>query len=308
MVAACSVLQGRAIEDDLPGDMPLQVENETDSSDSSEATSESSRASSSHSTAKDAASTFEGLLSKLSIALKDVSEPPAKDSLKAILVPARPASELEGILRSVQLTIGCLYEFPIRRPAAADRAQGKRLTKFAHYDPYDKAYIDDKFPFASDYLKGRLRKSIMHRRNLLDYRQEHDTKIKAPGPLPTLPILQNRTKTNQHASGAPYSETTSLHKSQEVSEFAPSSKQSTELSKATTFNPQQFTPIIMADPFGNDRAPVTESLASSAASSNTNHHNKLHIPPRPRACVEGNPFECPHCYVLCQVQTRHGWR
>jgi len=207
----------------------------------------------------------------------------------------KPIAEVPQLLDTLKFTITCLYRIPLRRPATVDRASHLPSSHLAYFEPFDKAYVDERCPAASGDLKQRMQKAISRRRRILEYRAHHYKTIKSS--IPTSDPFQNLRpipgviKTNQ-AGRADLSES--------------QSNKPSEISKATTLKPTDF-PTFTSGAIPEDNVSVAESTPSTNPSLWTGNQ-KLYVPPRPKASEENSPFLCPYCFVVCRVKSDNAWK
>lgn len=212
----------------------------------------------------------------------------------------KPIAEVPQLLETIRFTITCLYRIPIRRPATVDRSKKLSSIDLSYFEPFDKAYIEEKCPAASDWLKQRFQQMIYNRRRLLHYRARHYKNIK--------PNLSEVAFERPHHTMEPTHGNTASEP-MEIENLTPSEHQSSrpsQISKATTFDPSRF-PTLPQDLLNADNVSIPESMPSTNPSLWTGKQ-KLYVPPRPKPSEGTKEFLCPYCFVVCQVKSDESWK
>ncbi|KAF2638390.1 hypothetical protein P280DRAFT_509120 [Massarina eburnea CBS 473.64] len=211
-------------------------------------------------------------------------------------------------LHAIRHTIDCLYQLPLRRPAAISRIREESEHELQYFEHFDILYVRDKFPQLAEFIAARLGKLITRRRQLLLYRKGHQEKLQklTIGPKPAITQILGRemAKSVQEDIGEPTIRATSQK------------TRITAQTKATTANVEQIT----AD---YNRTPESRPATSVAASEST-RQVRLNIPPRPALNPKVNNlglhvermertrrsefFECNYCRLLPTITSDLAWK
>jgi hypothetical protein len=210
-------------------------------------------------------------------------------------LPRQNTLGLAYFLQSIRHTVDCLYKIPIRHPAPLDRIANEAPDTM--YQHFDCLHIEDKFPQAQEYLVDRLGKMNSRRRRLLAYREHHHREI----------FPEDRKEDLTESSGASQPTKTTKNDPSQARHVGASQSQapSSRLQKsshATTFQSK----LLQAPEGAFDTFSDTKSSVASTYTGGT----KLEIPPRPRG-PDREPleeFECPYCFILCQITSEQAWK
>lgn len=218
----------------------------------------------------------------------------------------RPTKEVSQLLYSLKLTITSLYKMPIRRPAPAERLD--RLAKASSnetslYEHFDVMYVRDVFNRADQKLILHLGQMITRRRQLLQYRQAHNERLKREmddskeqideaksyGIIDIQPILASIPRTE------PPSQSLALD------------SKSKQDSQATTFKPPNY-PFDFQDAKKSEVQSLPDTVSSFA--SIWTGEEPLAIPSQPKGAngEDLEDFICPYCCVSCHITSSHGWK
>ncbi|KAF2192024.1 hypothetical protein K469DRAFT_346469 [Zopfia rhizophila CBS 207.26] len=222
-------------------------------------------------------------------------------TLDSSLELSEPASRLSSVLRSIQFTISCLYQLPIRRPAPVNRIRNDSANEVTFYEFFDVLYVKDKFPGLEQEVAIRLGRMITKRRQLLLYRKHHRDSLQ-PGTLsePSVEVVHRVSNTRErgiraHSEGRSESTIKSL-----------SQATHTQISsKATTLHTDQIAE--------KDELHIPESRpATSVAASEYTQNLRIHVPPRPAPKLQTGSrmmfFECNYCRLLPTITSDLAWR
>ena len=189
-------------------------------------------------------------------------------------------TELEQISRDVEQIITCLYRLSmtVRNPTPHDRYIKAGAIDTSFYEPFDIEHVRQKFPTAADFLVHRLGKAISRRRQYLKYRELHRAKL------------------------AHSSQPLDLH---EVILPAASVVTSTKLTETTasTFIERTPTKEFKFTDVASESGANQTSYATSTGSS-----SRVRMPSMPTDATNGQPFECPYCYMIDTVKDTRAWR
>jgi hypothetical protein len=180
-------------------------------------------------------------------------------------------TELQQLTTSVAEVITNLMQLSstIRNPAPHDRFKRSRNIDTSYYEPYDITHVKNKFPQADEFLVDRIGRAISHRRQYLQYRERHRSRL-AEG----LDAVDEITK------GVEGTVASSIPAAMRSSSEGPTSNNDIEF---------------------DDHASQT-SYASSKSG-----EGKLRPPPLPREGHDGTPFECPMCRYFVVIDQEVAW-
>jgi len=191
-------------------------------------------------------------------------------------------TELMQVKVAIKDIVTSLYKISmvIRRPLPSDRHVRSTQINVQYFAEYDRRYVCDKFPTAEPEMIDRLSRGVTRRRQILKYRKLHNESIQA-SITTTAPAMLSDIRLK------------GLSK-------APSSHIATS-TKATTFVPP--TDMVVEE---------VQSLADTESSyhSASSEQEVINIPPRPRGPdgEELEEFECPYCYIICEIKSSKAWR
>ncbi|EAU32780.1 predicted protein [Aspergillus terreus NIH2624] len=178
-------------------------------------------------------------------------------------------TEVQQIYQSLVEIINFLFRLSIaiRKPAHHDQLVGMRVGEAAFFKPWARQHITHKFPHAEDEVISRLCTAMASQKAVLKYRERHRQKL-GMGLLP----------------------------STEVS--------STILSDTVATEPADITidPLQSLESLSNSGASQTSYALSLVAS-----QESLSIPPLPKSCAAGQPFECPYCRHIISIWKHKDW-
>lgn len=185
-------------------------------------------------------------------------------------------TETDQILADVVETVNCLLRLSvtIQNPAPHDRFMESASTDTTHYQPFDIQHVRAKYPQAEDDIIERLGKAISRRRQFFSYREAHHCKLSQG-----LDLDSNRTEVDGQSTIA--------------SSLPPHLK--------TTADPELGLENVVED--DDIKTDISQtSYATSVADT-----GKLRVPPLPKQSKDG-PFQCPFCYMMISVCTKHSWK
>ncbi|CAF3616418.1 unnamed protein product [Fusarium graminearum] len=208
-----------------------------------------------------------------------------------------PTTVLSTLLLDAREATDCLLRLSV---AIANPAPHERFRKLgagsskdiSFYEPYDIAYVRDKFPKSTDELSKALGKFITRRRQFFKYRLTHHEKL-ASG-IETL--ASNKETDTGHTEVVPKTIASSL-----PDEFKALAK----------FDPQV---AVIDEDIRSDTGISQTSYATSAGFNFEGTDQETHkpapplrVPPKPSAAEDGI-FECPFCYRMTSARTRRAWK
>ena len=213
-------------------------------------------------------------------ALDDMSFGSDSDSGEDEDEESRP-TELEQIFLDIEQIVTCLYRLSmaVRNPTPHDRYTKAASIDTSFYEPFDIEHVRQKFPMAKEFLVSRLGKAISRRRQYLKYRELHRAKLAKPSqPLELQEIV--------------------LPDKSVIS--------STKLTETTASAFVERTSTKEADfEFADMRSESGATQTSYATSSGST--TKVRMPPTPKGAANGQPFECPYCYMIDTVKDTRAW-
>ncbi|KAK8248582.1 hypothetical protein IWZ00DRAFT_508615 [Phyllosticta capitalensis] len=230
--------------------------------------------------------------SSIEIASDPEGEAQSKDSQEST------SQELELLSESIKLTVSCLYQLPIRKPAPVDRLRDKSTGEMQYYEHFDTIYVMDKFPLLDQRVAARLGNLVTRRRRLLRYRESHARHLKGSRSTGGQHIFKRTAQTGRASS----------------LRIGPESV--TEQSSRTGASKSEATKLVlgkMQSHLDNDLAALSNADAESTTSdfaSEFTEESPVEIPPRPRN-EKGQPmtsFECAYCRLLVFKHTEKDWK
>lgn len=240
---------------------------------------------------------------------KDVSKPvqpelshtvPERD----VRLSQRSNLEITLLIQSIKHVVSCLYRIPIRRPAPIERLK-ENATAWSLYQHFDILYVQDKFRYVPVSVARRLGKTISRRRQLLRYRETHNSELRTGDielPMAVLERPSEEQPDNDVNAKARISQSTNIRKS--ARSQAPSGRDTLH-TKATTLR-------VANDPDNSFQVLYAPSIAVSKTSvaSTSTGRLRVQIPPRPLGNdgKELEEFECPYCFTLVRARTPHQWK
>ncbi|KAH6642193.1 hypothetical protein C7974DRAFT_97147 [Boeremia exigua] len=171
----------------------------------------------------------------------------------------------------------------IRNPAPHDQFIGSRLIDISHFEDRDIDHVCSKFKLAQKFLQQRLGKGISRRRQYLQYRKSHRSKLEHG-------IAEAQLDPHEHRATE---ETT-----------VPLAKGESTVASSIPLNRKTW-PITYPE---IEMTAYGDTLSQTSYASSTQDASKLHPPPLPVAGRDGNPFECPLCYRFSSVKNTAAWR
>ena len=233
-------------------------------------------------------------------------------------------TELEQILSDIKNIITYLFELAIivRDPTPIDRfkkAERNENENKSAYTSWDIQHVRDKFDSSkkdrllereSPFLVRRLGKANTRRRQLFDYYEKHNSKLRhgvdAFTPLIEPEVVNAddfRTDPDRSLSIKTYAK--GIPDEDEIIQRAPSTIAPTLGTQTTvaTFLDSN----VEADLDDND-ADDGLSETSSAASEGQTDEGGLEIPEAPAGALENKAFECPYCYEIIRAPSTTKWR
>jgi len=209
------------------------------------------------------------------------------------------------LLSDITHIITCLYRFSMAMWNATPRDRLHKITSIdvSHFESWDIANIEDKFPKAPSYLKQRLGKANTRRRQLMKYYQEHHGAIVQ---YIDLPLASDGHMVQRQGA----LESNLMKQAQEGRE-----RESGSIVNPPTTPPigVKSVPTIKQDAFhvhGIMSIEPDEDQLSQISDAASQKYGRVHIapPPNPDAAYNGTPFECLYCFQIISVRDRRGWR
>lgn len=220
---------------------------------------------------------------------------------------ASDTTELGQLLESIRVTVNCLYNLPLRKPASIDRLGDQATEDVMCFQPFDLMYIKDKFPRLHPEVALRFARMITRRRQLLLYRMRHREKLRTEAIAPAPQIITPE----QDSTELAHDTRPRTQDAREVEAGAPSQRESnrnTVKTRASTFKMDGM-PRIGADELLAPSVAESDSKTSVIASEATRDIN-IETPPRPIA-HDGIPmahFECKYCCLTIRIRSDKGWK
>lgn len=216
-------------------------------------------------------------------------------------------SRLEECVTDITHVITCLYKFSItiQNPAPRDRLAKCSSIPVSHFEEFDIRHLSHKFPDAQRYLIERLGKANTKRRQLLKYYEMHHEKIaghygaQIDGPLPD-PVLRAATGNDLDGGLGGTAEA--------IERPTPSEGPATIATR-----PTQTTVSVYVAPdvsHANAYSETDDQSQTSYASSTSGGPANLQVPlpPKQESAFDGEPFQCPFCFVIISVSGRQSWK
>lgn len=191
-------------------------------------------------------------------------------------------TELQQLMSNIAEIVTCLMRLSmaIRNPAPHDQFKESKNIDTSHYEAFDIDHVRGKFPRAEEYLVIRLGKAISRRRQYLQYRDEHQKKLKQGLEQPeSAPDVAPRTI------------------------VAPSEKIESTVASSIPLTMKATGSFIDLD----ENNYYEDALSQTSYASSTNDPTKLRPPPLPEQGQDGTPFECPLCFRLTSVRQVSAW-
>jgi hypothetical protein len=183
-------------------------------------------------------------------------------------------TELKQLMAGIVETVTCLLRLSmaVRNPAPHDQFMKSMNIDTSFYEEHDIKHVEEKFPDADNFLVTRLGRAISRRRQYLKYREAHHKKL-AYG--------IDKEQGDSHTEAA---------------------RQSTVASSL----PSALKEVDHIDLTEDSGSESGVSMASSVTSANGTV--KLRPPPLPREAQDGNPFECPLCFMIVSIRGTRSWQ
>ncbi|RAK96411.1 uncharacterized protein BO80DRAFT_391970 [Aspergillus ibericus CBS 121593] len=202
--------------------------------------------------------------------LQDVLHGPIEDDSLSDTDDDGDQTEVQQLYHALHDTINSLFQLSmaIQRPAHHDRLLGTRRSDVVHFECFDQQHVSNKFPQAEDTIAKRLGLAITQRRAVLQYRERHHLKLG---------------RGLNHALGD-HPDTVSTKLSETVA---------TEFIETSHINHSLDSQSIVSQ--------------TSYAETLMNGSGGMVVPPPPAESADGNPFECPYCFVILTIPNRSAW-
>ena len=223
-------------------------------------------------------------------------------------------TDIEYVVSNITHIITCLYKLSmlIQNPAPRDRLHKSQAIPVAHFLPYEKKHIQDKFPNAPAFLVDRLARANVMRRQLLKYYQRHQRKIVGYGQPagPGFSSNQRLVIENQTPSATGNSKSPAL----EIPEpLATRVDRKTEGTMSTVLNSQTTISAYIAGPqeLASDPLSLVEAESEGGSSrtsftSSSGSMGGLYVP-RPPSLLNEAPFQCPYCFLIIRPKNTDSW-
>ena len=199
----------------------------------------------------------------------------------SLLKSFNSASEISLLVQDISQTVDCLYRVSIylTKQSFKDRYAKSAEIDVSGFEQYDLEHVRQKYPDAKPYLISRIGKSISKRRQYLKYREQHAIKI-----AQDLELVEGSYEVDNEDTHTTLSETT-----------------------ATTFvELQEFEKTQLA----RRQSSAASILSDTTYSSLAGDGERLRMPALPEGAADQEPFVCPICHKLSQletVRTTHEW-
>lgn len=223
-------------------------------------------------------------------------------------------TDIEYVVSNITHIITCLYKLSmiIQSPAPRDRLHKSQAIPVAHFLPYEKQHMQDKFPKAPAFLVGRLARANVTRRQLLKYYQHHQRKIVGYGQPDGLGfssnqrlVIENQTPSTTGNNKSPALEipeplvTPVDRKTEGTMSTVPNSQ--TTIS-AYIARPQE----LASDPLSLVEAESEGEISQTSFASSSGSMGGLYVPRAPSLLNEA-PFQCPYCFLIIQPKNTDSW-
>ncbi|KAL8827298.1 MAG: hypothetical protein Q9170_007070 [Blastenia crenularia] len=219
-------------------------------------------------------------------------------------------TELQQLQHAISSFLRNLYQTSIivrSNPVPHDRLAKSAKIDTSFYEEFDERHVREKFPHADPDLIRRLGKAISKRRKYFKYREQHRQKLSIAqdhrdrGPIPNLshaPVSES--PADSHVPDTPRDPVAEEGKS---SVRQPTNTK--ESTTASTFIPPP-TPLplnLELIDYQSDAGTQTtyESVLSMVP-------GRLRIPDPPKASQNAAEFECPYCYTILLLRSRHAFK
>jgi hypothetical protein len=217
--------------------------------------------------------------------------------------------ELDECLEEVVHVITCLYRFSItiQNPAPLHRLEKSSSIDVSHFEYFDIQHVSNKFPGAEPYLVQRLGRSNTRRRQLLRYHERHHEKIASQydAPFVSVPSDQGTGEGNGKVDDPAMTK---------VKEDERSENRQETCQKGPATNPLSAT--IVTD-YQHPKEEDTIEQCSDTDFSQTSYSSSaygtletLRVPPPPNqdSAFDGEPFQCPYCFIIITVTSQKYWK
>jgi len=186
-------------------------------------------------------------------------------------------TELKQLKAGIIETVTCLLRLSmaVRNPAPHDQYMKSMNIDTSFYEEHDIKHVEEKFPEAESFLISRLGRAISRRRQYLKYREAHHKKL-AYG-------IDKEAKDQEDSH--------------------------TEAARQSTVASSLPSALKEVDHIDLTEDSGSESVASMASSvTSANDSAKLRPPPLPKESLDGNPFECPLCFMIVSIRGTRSWK
>lgn len=234
-------------------------------------------------------------------------------------------SDIVFMLADIAHIVSCLYNLRVsialEQPVRQDRLRKYAEIDVLHYKVFDKQHVLEKFKFTdtNHFLISRLGNANTQRRQYFRYRLLHHAKI-ARGLESTAPYT--KIEDEPVASGAELPDANLLlsvtdHSTQDnpllINQSRDTATVITGAMTSTTISIVPGSAVVRTQSAIDDV--VAESDGGQTATSfgtimDAGTVTLLRVPAPPNAdyVFAGNPFQCPYCYTLIQVNSSKAWR
>ncbi|RPB22638.1 hypothetical protein L211DRAFT_314263 [Terfezia boudieri ATCC MYA-4762] len=223
-----------------------------------------------------------------------------------------PNSDIDYIASNITHIITCLYKLSmiIHSPAPRDRLHKSQAIPVAHFLPYEKQHVQDKFPQAPDFLVERLAHANVVRRQLLKYYQLHQRNFGYGQPAgPEFSSDQRPVITDTTPPTTDNNKSSVLEISRPLVTCIDRKKEgtiSTIVNSQTTVSAYTGPQELTFDPLSAAEVESEGGISRTSFSSSSGGIGGLYIPHAPSLFNEA-PFQCPYCFLIIRPKNTDSW-
>ena len=195
--------------------------------------------------------------------------------------PRTRTTELQEFFEDITQIVISLFKLSstIRQSKSHVRLLKSQSIDVSYFEMFDINHVMEKFPIVSWHLAERLARATLRRRQYLAYLESHHSKLAQPQEL-----FQEYNSAVESTIEGPVNVVNDTQLS---------------TTTATEYNPKS----------SNSAAELRSSSDYSQTSytMSCDFHQKLHIPPQPKASLDQTPFECPICFLVTIIPSSRNW-